>query len=70
VSLEESGDHAIAEWKLAATQTVPHGSVSYQSRFCCMGRRMRVERTEKLCNGRIRPRFILADGPVSLFIEY
>jgi hypothetical protein len=30
VSLCESGDHAIAEWKLAATQTVPSGSISYR----------------------------------------
>jgi ketosteroid isomerase-like protein len=30
VSLMESGDHAIAEWKLTATQTVPYGSISYR----------------------------------------
>jgi ketosteroid isomerase-like protein len=30
VSLMESGDHAIAEWKLTATQTVPYGSNSYR----------------------------------------
>lgn len=30
VSLLESGDHAIAEWKLTATQTVGYGSISYQ----------------------------------------
>jgi len=29
VSLFESGDHAFAEWKLAATQTMPYGSQSY-----------------------------------------
>jgi hypothetical protein len=28
VSLMESGDHAVAEWKLSATQTVPYGSIS------------------------------------------
>jgi hypothetical protein len=28
VSLFESGDHAIAQWKLSATQTVPYGSIS------------------------------------------
>jgi hypothetical protein len=26
----ECGDHAIAEWKLTATQTVPYGSKSYR----------------------------------------
>jgi ketosteroid isomerase-like protein len=26
----ESGDHAIAEWKLNATQTIPGGSISYR----------------------------------------
>ncbi len=26
----ESGDHAIAEWKLNATQTIPYGSMSYR----------------------------------------
>ena len=30
VSIFESGDHAIAEWKLTATQTVPYGSISYR----------------------------------------
>jgi len=30
VSLFESGDQAVAEWKLAATQTVPYGSISYR----------------------------------------
>jgi ketosteroid isomerase-like protein len=30
VSLLESGDQAIAEWKLAATQTMPYGSISYR----------------------------------------
>jgi len=28
VSLLEDGDHAIAQWKLSATQTVPYGSIS------------------------------------------
>ena len=30
VSLFEDGDHAIAQWKLSATQTVPYGSISYR----------------------------------------
>jgi ketosteroid isomerase-like protein len=30
VSLLESGDQAIAEWKLAATQSMPYGSISYR----------------------------------------
>jgi ketosteroid isomerase-like protein len=30
VALFGDGDHAIAEWKLAATQTVPFGSISYR----------------------------------------
>jgi len=30
VSIFESGDHAIAEWKLTATQTAPYGSISYR----------------------------------------
>jgi hypothetical protein len=30
LSLMESGDHAIAEWRLTATQTVPYGSISYR----------------------------------------
>jgi hypothetical protein len=37
VSLFESGDHAIAEWKLAATQTVPYGSISYRFRISLRG---------------------------------
>jgi hypothetical protein len=30
VSRFESGDHAIAQWKLSATQTLPDGSISYR----------------------------------------
>jgi ketosteroid isomerase-like protein len=30
VSLLENGDHAVAEWKLAATQTMAYGSISYR----------------------------------------
>jgi ketosteroid isomerase-like protein len=30
ISLFEDGDHAIAQWKLSATQTVPYGSISYR----------------------------------------
>jgi ketosteroid isomerase-like protein len=37
VSLFESGDHAIAEWKLAATQTVSYGSIGYQFRVSLPG---------------------------------
>jgi len=37
VSLFEDRDHAIAEWKLAATQTVPYGSISYRSRISFQG---------------------------------
>jgi len=48
VSLFEDRDHAIAEWKLAATQTVPYGSISYRSRINLLGTTIvRVE------NGRI-----------------
>jgi len=42
-SLIESGDHAIAQWKLAATQIVLSGSVSYGSRFPCMDDVVRIE---------------------------
>jgi hypothetical protein len=37
VSLFEDRDHAIAEWKLAATQTVPYGSISWRSRISLPG---------------------------------
>ena len=48
VSLFESGDQAIAEWKLTATQTVPYGSISYRSAISVHGSTIiRVE------NGRI-----------------
>jgi len=30
VSLFEDGNHAIAQWKLSATQTVPYGSISHR----------------------------------------
>jgi ketosteroid isomerase-like protein len=30
VSIFEQGDHAIAQWRLSATQIVPNGSVSYR----------------------------------------
>ena len=30
VSLFESGDHAITEWKLTGTQTVPYGSIGWR----------------------------------------
>ena len=36
VSIFESGDYAIAEWKLAM-QTVPYGSISYRSRILLPG---------------------------------
>jgi ketosteroid isomerase-like protein len=30
ISIFEEGDHAVAQWKLSATQTVPYGSISYR----------------------------------------
>ena len=30
VSVFECGDHAIAEWRVSATQTAPYGSISYR----------------------------------------
>jgi predicted SnoaL-like aldol condensation-catalyzing enzyme len=48
VSLFEDGDHAIAEWKLTATQTIPYAWISYRSRIYLRGTTIvRVE------NGRI-----------------
>lgn len=37
VSLFEDRDHVIAEWKLAATQTVPYGSISWRIPISCYG---------------------------------
>jgi ketosteroid isomerase-like protein len=37
VSLFESGDHAVAQWKLSATQTVPYGPISYRSAILLQG---------------------------------
>jgi hypothetical protein len=37
VALFEDRDHAIAVWKLAATQTVPYGSISWRSRISLLG---------------------------------
>jgi ketosteroid isomerase-like protein len=37
ISLFEDGDHAIAEWKLTATQTVPYGSISYRFPISLLG---------------------------------
>lgn len=37
VSTFESGEYAIAEWKLTATQTVPFGSISYRSQIVLSG---------------------------------
>jgi len=37
VSMLGSGDHAIAEWKLAATQTVSYGSIGYRFRVSLLG---------------------------------
>jgi hypothetical protein len=37
VSLIGSGDYAIAEWKLTATQTVPHGSIRYRTPIVLRG---------------------------------
>jgi hypothetical protein len=48
VSLFEEGDHAIAQWNLSATQTVPCGSVNYRLPISLFGATViRVE------NGRI-----------------
>jgi len=48
VSLFADGDHAIAQWKLSATQTVPCGSLSYRFPISLFGSTIvRVE------NGRI-----------------
>ncbi|HXZ80199.1 MAG TPA: ester cyclase [Terriglobales bacterium] len=45
ISLMESGDHAIAEWKLTATQTVPYGSISCRFPVSLQGSTIvRVER--------------------------
>ena len=44
VSIFESGDYAIDEWKPTATQTVPYGSISYRSRILLPGSTMvRIE---------------------------
>jgi ketosteroid isomerase-like protein len=48
VSLFASADHAIAEWKIAATQIMPYGSISY--RFPISFRGSTIVRVE---NGRI-----------------
>jgi ketosteroid isomerase-like protein len=45
VSWFEDGDHAITEWKLAATQTVPYGSISYRSPISLLG--ATIARVEK-----------------------
>jgi hypothetical protein len=37
ISLFEDGEHAIAEWKLTATQTVPYGSISYRFPIAVLG---------------------------------
>ena len=37
VSVFEDGDYAIAQWKLAATPTVPYGSISYRFRTSLFG---------------------------------
>lgn len=37
LSLFEDGDHAIAEWKLSATQIVPYGSFSYRFPVSLLG---------------------------------
>ena len=48
VSIFECGDHAFAEWKLTATQTVPYGTIQLQIPICVRG--TSVVRLE---NGRI-----------------
>jgi hypothetical protein len=52
VSLFEDRDHAIAEWKLAATQTVPYGSISYHPALICWAQQSCGSRTGELSNGR------------------
>ena len=37
VSVFEDGDHAIGEWKLTATQTVPYAWIRYRSRITLEG---------------------------------
>jgi ketosteroid isomerase-like protein len=37
ISLFEDGEHAIAEWKLTATETVPYGSISYRFPISLLG---------------------------------
>jgi limonene-1,2-epoxide hydrolase len=37
ISLFEDGEHAIAEWKLTATQTLPYGSISYRFPISLLG---------------------------------
>jgi len=48
VSLFADGDHAVAQWKLSATQTVPCGSLSYRFPISLFG--STIARVE---NGRI-----------------
>jgi steroid delta-isomerase-like uncharacterized protein len=48
VSIFECGDHAIAEWKLTATQTAPTGAISYRFRILVRGTTI-----AKIENGRI-----------------
>jgi ketosteroid isomerase-like protein len=37
ISLFEDGEHAIAEWQLTATQTVPYGSIGYRFPISLLG---------------------------------
>jgi hypothetical protein len=37
ISLFENGEHAVAEWKLTATQTLPCGSISYRLPISLLG---------------------------------
>ena len=47
VSLFEDGDHAIAQWKLSATQIVPYGSISHPFPIFLFGATIvRVENNE------------------------
>jgi ketosteroid isomerase-like protein len=48
VRVMESGDHAIAEWKLNATQTIPYGSISYQLPVSLHGSTIARVKNEKL----------------------
>jgi len=66
ISIFQSGDYAIAEWELTATQTVPYGSISYrcfEEIRCCL-----VEET-KVCSPRHVPTTSTPVFRISVFME-